>query len=151
MISFEQEKEKFERFLNQHSIWILATGSQNDISARSMSIIYYGNKIYFQTDTCFEKCTHIRENPHVALCCANYQVKGLAKILGHATDKGNAELMTHYQKVHPNSYKRYSNRKNQCLIEVVPEFIQIWDYINDDPWIAKIDLILQTAENIKYE
>ncbi len=148
---FEQEIERFEHFLMQHTIWILATGSRNDISARSMSIIYYGNKIYFQTDTCFEKCTHIRENPHVALCCANYQVKGLAKILGHGTDKGNADIMTHYQKVHPDSYKRYSGRMNHCLIEVVPESIQIWSYINGYPYITRIDLVQQTAEFIKYE
>lgn len=38
--------------------------------------------------------------------------------------------MAHYQKIHPDAYKRYANRKNQCLIEVVPEFIQIWNYIN---------------------
>jgi len=151
MNCFKQEKERFERFLDQHAVWILATVAQNDISARSMSIIHQESKIYFQTDTCFEKYRHIRENPHVALCCANYQVKGLAKILGHGTAEENAGLMAHYQKVHPDSYRRYSNRKNQRLIEFEPETIQIWDYINHEPYITRVNLVMQTAETLKYE
>jgi len=151
MNTFEKETEKFIGFLNQHTIWVLATGYNNDISARSMSIINVSNKIYFQTDINFEKSKQLQKNPHVALCCGNYQVKGHAKILGSTTDEANMSLMNHYQKIHPDSYRRYSKREGGCLIEVEPENVQIWDYINDEPYIISLNLVKQTVDIKKYE
>jgi general stress protein 26 len=148
---FEEKVDEFIGFLSQHTIWVLATGFQNDISARSMSIINVNSKIYFQTDMQFEKIKQLQENPQAALCCGNYQVKGCAKILGATTDAANRELMTHYQRVHPASYKNYSMRESSCLVEVEPEKVQIWDYINGEPYITNLDLILQTVDIKKYE
>lgn len=150
-MSFEQEKEKFECYLNKNHVWVLATGSQNEISARSMSIINEGLKIYFQSDIHFEKYRHIFENPNIALCCGNYQVKGTAQIMGSTTDAANTEIMAHYQRVHPSSYERYSRKKDSFLVEIEPRSVQIWDYIENEPVITRINLILKTAEIEKYE
>ncbi|MCX7773808.1 MAG: pyridoxamine 5'-phosphate oxidase family protein, partial [Clostridia bacterium] len=96
-MDFEQENERFEQYLSSHHIWVLATGSHDEISARSMSIITIGPKIYFQTDAGFEKTRHITENPNVALCCGNYQVKGTARILGLTIDEKNVPIMDLYK------------------------------------------------------
>ncbi len=151
MSSYAQEKERFERFLDQHIVWVLATGADSDISARNMSIMRQGLKIYFQTDTNFEKYRHISRNPNVALCCSNYQVKGYARILGHASEEANAALMSLYKEVHPGSYERYSNRETQCLIEVEPRTVQIWDYIGNEPYITVVDMVQETFVSTKYE
>jgi general stress protein 26 len=151
MSSFAQEQERFERFLDQHTVWVLATGAGSEISARSMSIIHQGLKIYFQTDTSFEKYRHISTNPNVALCCSNYQVKGYARILGHASEEANAALMSRYKEVHPGSYERYSSRESQCLIEVEPRTVQIWDYIGNEPYITRMDMVNETVVSAKYE
>ena len=148
---FEQQRGRFIEFLNKHHIWVLATCSDNDISARNMSVISIGHKIYFQTDITFEKYKHIVNNPHVALCCENYQVKGTAKILGATADKKNAEIMNKYQRVHPSSYKHYSGRDNSCLIEINPESLKMWDYINSEPYITKVNFMNENVECYKYE
>jgi Pyridoxamine 5''-phosphate oxidase. len=150
MNNYEQKKERFEEFLSKHPVWIIASGSYNDITASSISVINQGVKIYFQTDYEFEKTKHIIKSPNVALCCANYQVKGKARILGPTISDKNADLMNEYQKVHPNSYKLYSCRDTSCLIEIDPVSIKIWDYIDGEPYITNVDLTLQTTECIKY-
>lgn len=150
MYNYEQEMERFVQFINHHPIWILATGSQNHISASSMSILYHDAKIYFQTDYNFEKTKHILANPHVALCCANYKLKGIAKILGSTIDKKNELLMKYYQKAHPDSFRRYSNREKSCLVEVTLESMKIWDYLNGEPFITDVNFVQRTESTIKY-
>ncbi len=150
MKDFEREKERFERFLKEHAVWAVATGAQNDISVRSMSIINRRLKIYFQTDILFEKYKHLMNNPCIALCCANYQVKGLAEVLGPTMDETNAELMSYFKEVHPDSYRQYSRRQNSCLVEVEPESVQIWDYVNGEPYITRMNLVEKSVESTKY-
>jgi general stress protein 26 len=150
MNNYEKEKEQFEQFINHHPVWIIATGSQNDISASSISILYHEAKIYFQTDINFEKIKHILANPHVALCCANYQLKGTAKILGSTIDEKNGLLMKYYQKAHPDSFRRYSKREKSCLVEVTLESIKIWDYLDGEPYITNINCVQHTESTTKY-
>jgi general stress protein 26 len=151
MSVYEKELEKFNQFLMNHNIWVLATVAGNDISARSMSIINIGNKIYFQTDIHFEKYEHLQRNSNVALCCCNFQIKGHSKILGSTTDMVNVDIMNHYKKIHPDSYSRYSNKKASCLIEIEPTSAQIWDYLEGEPYITNIDFELKTINIKKYE
>lgn len=151
MVEFEQEKQRLEQFLSKNDVWALATGSGNDVSVRSVSIMHRGLKIYFQTDVNFEKSRHIRENPRVALCCINYQIKGHARIIGLTTSGANAELMELYKKAQPDAYRHYSHMKTSCLVEIDPESVQIWDYSHDEPYITRMDLIQGTAESRKYE
>ncbi len=150
MNNFELETKKFEEFLTNHPVWIIASGSHNEITASSVSVINRGSKIYFQTGYDFEKTKHITENPNIALCCANYSVKGKARILGSTTSDENAEIMKQYQKVHPDSYRRYSGRNKSCLIEIDPVSIKVWDYIDGEPYITNVNLTLETAECKRY-
>lgn len=148
---YEKETERFYQFLKDHSTWVLATGVGSDISARSMSIISIGTKIYFQTDINFEKYGHLQRNPNAALCCGNYQIKGHAKILGATTDMVNAHIMNYYKEIHPDSFRRYSNKRDSCLIEIEPIKVQIWDYTDGEPYITNINLALKTIDIKKYE
>jgi general stress protein 26 len=151
MSVYEKELEKFIQFLMSHSIWVLATGTGNEISARSMSIINIGTKIYFQTDIHFEKYEHLQRNSNVALCCGNFQIKGHSKILGSTTDIANVDIMNRYKEIHPDSYSRYSNKKTSCLIEIEPTSVQIWDYLESEPYITNINFELKTINIKKYE
>lgn len=55
MTDFEVKVSRLFENLGQGKIMTLATGSENRISARSMSVCIFDNKFYFQTDKNFLK------------------------------------------------------------------------------------------------
>jgi general stress protein 26 len=151
MEEFKKKKKELWDYIDSHKIWVVATGNQTDVTASNMCILSWQEHIYFQTDKRFEKFQNIRENGHIALCFGNYRIKGAAKILGPTTSEENAEIMAAYQQAHPDSYRRYSNKPEGMLIEVVPTEIKIWDYIDGNPYIAYLDLNKQTYVSNLYE
>jgi uncharacterized pyridoxamine 5'-phosphate oxidase family protein len=64
---FTQKLNELFSKLGNHSIMCLATSFNDKVTARSMSIIIYNNKFYFQTDTNFQKFEQIKNNHNVAL------------------------------------------------------------------------------------
>jgi general stress protein 26 len=143
MEEFIRAKKELWNYLDTHKIWVVATGNEEDVTASNMCILSCQEHIYFQTDRRFEKFRNISANGHIALCYGNYRMKGTAKILGPTTSKENAGIMAAYQQVHPDSYRRYSNKPEGMLIEAVPTEIKIWDYIDGKPYIAYLDLMKQ--------
>lgn len=141
------EKEIIE-FLEKNTIWVLATCINNHVTARSISIINFGLKIYFQTDSEMEKYKQIVENPNVALCYKNYQIEGNAVIKGNI-DK-NSDFLGKYRIVHKNSFEKYSHLKNEVVIEIKPSIIKIWKYIDDKPCIDFIDVIKKQVHRKYY-
>lgn len=71
------EKEVID-FITRNNKMVLATCSKNRVTARTVSIINQGLKIYFQTDIEFLKYRQIKENSNVALCQGNVQIEGQA-------------------------------------------------------------------------
>jgi general stress protein 26 len=130
------EEEVFD-LLENKKIIVLATSSDNIVTARSMSYILMNKKIYFQTSTSFLKYKQIVNNPNVALCVDNIQVEGIAKILKHPfEEKEFAEL---YKKVHKGSFENYSHMNVAIVIEVEPVFITLWKYENNKPFRDFLD------------
>lgn len=130
------ENEVFD-LLENKKIIVLATSSDNIVTARSMSYIIINKKIYFQTNTALVKYKQIINNSNVALCVDNIQVEGIAHILKHPfEEKEFAEL---YKKVHKGSYESYSHMKGAVVIEVEPVFITLWKYENNKPFRDFLD------------
>jgi uncharacterized pyridoxamine 5'-phosphate oxidase family protein len=148
---YEYEKERFKQYLKKNTLWVVATSSNDIVSARSMSIINKDMIMYFQTDIYFEKYKQLKSNPNIALCSRNFQVKGIAKDLGQTLDPVNKHLMELYKEVHPGSYNHYSQKPESCLIQIDVTSIKIWDYIENEPYITTVDLINNTANKIHYQ
>ena len=91
-ISFNDSKQEYLDAISPSKIMVLATCSGSKVTARSMSCIAIGEKIYFQTDTQFRKYKQITDNKNVALCFDNVQIEGIAKVKGHPMDKENIQF-----------------------------------------------------------
>ena len=89
-------KEALE-FISANKKWVLATGADNHITARTMSIVNFGPDIYCQTSKNSCKYGQIQKNPNAALCCNNYQIEAKAVFCGRPMLKKNIEIMINQQ------------------------------------------------------
>jgi len=133
------KKEVIEKF-NNNKIWILATSANDRVSARSISIVNKGLKIYFQTHKDFLKYKQIRENNKVALCWNNVQIEGIANIKGNPLKEENKEFIRLFKKFHKGSFDMYTKLDGQVVIEIEPKSISIWKYIDSKPYIDYLSI-----------
>jgi uncharacterized pyridoxamine 5'-phosphate oxidase family protein len=97
-------------------------------TARSMSVIVFNEKIYFQTGVNLLKYKQIAENNKVALSFDNVQIEGTANIIGKPLDEKNKEIMVKYKKHFKPAYNNYSHLEDEILIEVIIGKATIWKY-----------------------
>jgi uncharacterized pyridoxamine 5'-phosphate oxidase family protein len=135
--------------LKTKTIMVLASSMNNIVTARNMSVLVEGDKIYCQTDLNMEKIKQIIKNKHVAYCIDNYQILGEAKIIG--SWKENNEILEKYKFIHEASYERYKNIKAEVVIETKITSIEIWEYDNNKPYIISIDLINNDYKKLEYK
>ncbi len=143
------EKEIFN-LLGDKKIMVLATSSNQRVTARNMSCIVMNKKIYFQTDKTFLKYQQIIQNPNIALCIENIQIEGVANIKKHPFDEENKEFKTNFEKHFKSSYNTYSRMKNEIVIEVQPVFITLWKYVKEQPSRNFLDIKNKKAYRESY-
>jgi general stress protein 26 len=130
-------KKEFERLFNvigKAQKMTLATSSNNHVTARTMSFIIEDEKLYFQTDSKFNKMQQIEVNPLVAVCWNNIQVEGRCEILGHPLEASNLFFREAFEKYYPGSYEKYSHLESEVVIRVIPNMITTWEYDNGRPY-----------------
>jgi uncharacterized pyridoxamine 5'-phosphate oxidase family protein len=130
-INYDILKDEAIQFLAAQKFLVLATSSDDRVTARTMWYVNKGLTIYFQTDRTSLKIKQIELNPNVALCGANVQIEGTAKIRNHPFDSSNKEFIELFKKKNPLAFNTYSHLKNEIVIEVEPRLITFWKYIND--------------------
>lgn len=138
-------------YLSSNKIWVLATSAQDRVTARSVSIVNSGLKIYFQTHEDYLKYKQIRENNRVALCWNNVQVEGIATIAGNPFAPGNEEFIRLYKESHGDSFDRYTKLPGEVVIAVAAELITMWKYIDSVPYIDYLDVDNKKATRVKQE
>ena len=84
-------------------------------------------KIYFKTDKNFRKTQQLFKNPQVAMCFNGVQVEGKAVNKGLVVDEPGRIFEKKYKEFLWQSYNAYSHVDTEILIEVTPEFVEIWD------------------------
>jgi uncharacterized pyridoxamine 5'-phosphate oxidase family protein len=132
-INYDILKDEAIQFLGAQKFLVLATSSDDRVTARTMGYVNKGLTIYFQTDKTSLKVKQIERNPNVALCGANVQIEGLARIRNHPLDPSNREFIDLLKKKHTLAFNTYSHLKNEIVIEVEPRLIIFWKYIDDKP------------------
>ena len=144
--------KKIEELLTNSKFAVLATSNKDGIvSACQMCIVNDGLKVYFQTDSTFEKIKNIKENPHVAITIGTFNFKGIAKIVGHPTTHN--DFIEKIKEKHPETYLHYTNLPTEVLIEVVLTECKIWGIdnskdIHNEEIIQVIDLTNKTKKQI---
>jgi nitroimidazol reductase NimA-like FMN-containing flavoprotein (pyridoxamine 5'-phosphate oxidase superfamily) len=149
-LSYSEAYSECEEFLSNNHTLVLATSYNNKVTARSMSFVNIGLNLYCQTDKRFEKYAQITANPSVAVCCKNFQIEAIAEELGHPFDEWNSEFLKQFKKVHPGSFKAYSESENEVVFRLNPTKIVIWKYIEGKPVRDIIDLVEQKTWREEY-
>lgn len=137
-MNFEKEYIKFWSEFGKGKKMVLSSSLNNIVTSRMMSIVYFEEKLYFQTDKLFRKYEQLKGNPHISLCIDNIQIEGKCKEVGKP--KENINFCNIYKELFPNSFKNYSLLENERLFEVTPNFIQRWIYIDNIPYIEIFDI-----------
>ncbi len=146
---FQAEREAVD-FISQNNKMVLATCSDNRVTARMISIINDGMRIFCQTDRNFIKYRQITENPNVALSAGNIQIEGIAKITGHPFE--NRFFNEAYKLAHRSSYETYSHLKDEVVIEITPHLVTFWKYSDGQkPYRDFIDIKKHAAFREYYE
>lgn len=127
-LEFKVLAEEVSDLIDRHSVMVLATCEGSRVTARSMSIIHNGLVIFFQTACDSLKFLQLSANPNVALCCANLQIEGNARDLGHPLAPQNQFFAETYSRKHPGSFHTYSLLTRNHLIEVTLRRAVVWQY-----------------------
>lgn len=130
-MEFKDAVELMERKLGDWKIMALASCHNDYPMVRNVSCLFYNHKIYFKTDKNFRKTKQLYENPKVAMCFNGVQVEGTAKITGLVIDEPGRIFEKKYKEFLWQSYNRYSHEEDEILVEVTPEFVEIWDEDKD--------------------
>ena len=143
-------KEIYLKKLGTHKVMSLATSVNDYPMIRSVSCIFYNDKLYFKTDKNFRKTSQLLENNKVALCFWGVQIEGIAKNLGVvANDPYFEEKFKEYYDL---TYIAYAHTDNEILIEVEPKFVEIWDQKPDHKaFQILIDFDKEIAEELAYD
>ena len=137
--------------LNEATKMVLATGSANHITARTMSCIVFEGKIYFQTDSRSPKCCQLAQNPNVALCINNIQIEGVAVAIGHPLSKQNTFFAKLFEQYYPGSFKKYTGLADEVLFEVNISRVETWGYENGEPYQIFCDFTKETYKKEFYD
>jgi len=148
-INFEELKQEAIKAIGKNKIMILATSAGNRVTARAMSCVSDGLKIYFQTGTDSLKYRQMKENPIVALCAANMQIEGKAVFKNQSLSEN--DFIAKYKKDHYGSFTCYSAMKTSFVVEVVPVLITFWKYTDKKPHRDILDLVNSKATRVPYD
>lgn len=144
----EKSAHLFESF-GSHKVMVLATGDNNRISARSMSVIIFNGKMYFQTDVNSCKYNCLINNDNVALCFNNVSIEGKAKKLGHPLE--NKNFCDLYSTNFKGSFNSYTSLANEMLFEVSPVIIKLWVYEEGIPYLEVYNFADESYQKIKQD
>jgi len=149
-INYDKLKNEVTKILNNKKTAVLATCENNNVTARSISIVNNELTLYFQTDEKFSKCLQIKNNPNVAVADGNIQIEGTAHIIGHPFDAKNKVFLELFEKKHYMSYKLYSNLKDEVVIQIDCKKITLWKYSSGKPHRFYLYIDEKKAERENY-
>ena len=148
-IEYKTLEAEVINIISSNGIMVLATSSKDRVTARAMSCVNDGLKIYFQTGIDSIKYAQMKENPNVALCCANMQIEGKSKFLDQSLREKT--IIGKYAIEHPGSYEKYSSMKKSFVVEIVPSLVTLWKYENGNPLRDILDIAGRKAYREYYD
>ena len=125
-LDFELLKQEVIHTLERSKSIVLATCSNNRVTARE---VYYASKdfnLYFVTSKAFDKYKQIEKNRNVAFCLGNIQMEGIAIMKGHPNLPENKSETAICLSKSKKEFEHYMKYKNTVLIEVVVTRVELW-------------------------
>ena len=151
-LSFEQAVELMFHKLGDWKIMALASSVNDYVMVRNVSCLFYDGKIWFKTDKNFRKTQQLFANPQVAMCWNGVQVEGTAANMGLVVDEPDRRFEALYKKHLWGSYNKYSHEDSEILIQVSPQFVEVWDTSDDNyAYQIFIDFKQQSVQVKQYD
>lgn len=151
-MEFKEAVDIMKKKMGNYKIMALASCVDNYPMVRNVSCLFYNDKIYFKTDKNFRKTQQLFKNSQVAMCFNGVQVEGTAINKGLVVDEKDRIFEKKYKQYLWQSYNAYSHVDTEILIEVTPEFVEIWDEDeNRNAFQIFIDFKTQEVEYKPYD
>ena len=131
-LTIEQAVNLMFEKLGDWKIMALASSVNDYVMVRNVSCLFYDNKVWFKTDKNFRKTQQLYQNPQVALCWSGVQIEGIAENKGLVVDEPDRRFEKLYKEHLWGSYNKYSHEDTEIIIEVTPNFVEVWDTSEDN-------------------
>lgn len=131
----EVNLERFEETLKTAETVILATSRNDAVSARPVSIMNIGRRMFVRTSGSSRKAQDMACNPNVAICVGNFYFTGKAKLLGSVFDERNAEIRAAYTARFPGAFSIDDEfiQSDEQFFEITVKRVSEWIYENGVP------------------
>lgn len=131
----EVNLERFEETLKAAETVVLATSRNDAVSARPVSIMNIGLRLFVRTSGSSRKAQDMAVNPSVAICVGNFYFTGKAKSSGSVFDERNAEIRTAYIARFPGAFSIDDEfiQSDEQFFEISVERVSEWIYENGVP------------------
>jgi general stress protein 26 len=139
-LDYDQKMEDVIQSLKGDKVIVLATSSDNRVTARTVSYVNDGLDICFLSWEHHTKCVQIRDNPRVALCKHNMQIEGTAEILGNALDPKNSKYADIFKKRLPQEFQIFSSQDGMVIVKVAPTRVTTMVNLNDWLYLETLDI-----------
>jgi general stress protein 26 len=126
-LDYEVLKQNVISALENSNSIVLATSSNNRVTAREVYFASNDFRIFFITSKAYDKCKQIEKNNNVALCLGNIQMEGIATIKGHPNLAKNINEKNICLNKSREEFEPYFKYKNTVLIEVVVSLVKLWN------------------------
>lgn len=127
--------QRFEETLKSAETVVLATSRNDAVSARPVSIMNIGRRVFVRTSGSSRKALAMAANPNVAICVGNFYFTGKAKSLGSVFDAHNAEIRAAYTARFPGAFSDEDEfiQSDERFFEISVERLSEWVYENGVP------------------
>lgn len=125
-LNYELLKQEVIRTLENSKSIVLATCSNNRVTAREVYFASNNLSIYFLTSKAYDKFKQIEKNRNVAFCLGNIQMEGTAIIKGHPKLPENEVETAICLNKSKREFEQFIKYKNTILIEVVITHVGLW-------------------------
>jgi general stress protein 26 len=130
-LQYEETLQTALQLLKKNPFGVLATASEDRVTARQMMLVFDGLRISCFTPNFTRKYRQISANRNVALVSGNVQVEGIACIKGRTSEPQNAGFLTAVKTSLPRVYEHYRdwledpNTFNE-VIDIIPTRIAVF-------------------------
>lgn len=127
--------EKLKRVLEQAEVLYLSTSLNDVVSARPVSPLMLGARLFVRTSAASRKAKEMLANPHIAGCVGNFYFTGKAKALGSVSAAQNTAVKEAYQARYPGAFSEEDDfiQSDEMFFELLVENAAEWVYENGAP------------------
>ncbi len=131
----EVDLKELERALDEAEVIYLATGVNDRISARPISVMNMGLRVFIRTSGSSRKAVQMTANPNIAACVGHFYFTGRAIPLGSAYSQENSQVRAAYLLRYPGAFGQEDEyiRPDEQFFELVIERVSEWIYRDGVP------------------